>query len=241
MHSATDAHLPGVGRRRTYEFGNHDRHWSELRAPPGFGAPEYANVDSNAPGVGARAFKGKVARTNYKPMVGTHMRNGVPVENGGMLLTGSNGLPEGAFSDGTSKPILLCETKESGYASWYDGTLNWLVGNDPNQPPPGAGDQPPWIGASPALNRGFDPNVAGSVPYLKRTLTANSPQNDVAWGPSSDHRGGVISHVYADGHTLGVTENCDAYIYLGLVTRAGSEPIDEVLTPGGTTTTGSER
>jgi hypothetical protein len=40
-----------------------------------------------------------------------------------------------------------------------------------------------------------------------------------------------------------VTENCDAYLYLGLVTRDGSEPIDEVFYyPGSTTaTTGGAR
>ena len=45
--------------------------------------------------------------------------------------------------------------------------------------------------------------------------------------PSSDHGGGIVSHVYGDGHTLGVTDQCDAATYLGLTTRAGSEPIDD--------------
>jgi hypothetical protein len=199
-------------------------------APPGYGAPEYANVDSNAPGTGSQSFKGRVAPANYKPMVGTHMRNGVPVDNGGMAL-GPIGLTEGAISDGSSRTIFLCETKESGYASWYDGTLNWLVANDPSQSTaPGSStnpDSPPWTSGALALNRGFNPKVSGSVPYLKRTLTANSPINDVWWGPSSDHSGGIVSHVYGDGHTLGVTDQCDAQTYLELTTRAGSEPIDD--------------
>jgi hypothetical protein len=55
-------------------------------APAGYGAPEYANIDSSTPGAGAESFKGKVAVTNYKPMVGTHMKNGVPVENGGIAV-----------------------------------------------------------------------------------------------------------------------------------------------------------
>jgi type II secretory pathway pseudopilin PulG len=198
-------------------------------APPGYGAPEYANIDSNAPGTGSQSFKGRVAPTNYKPMVGTHMRNGVPVGNGGMAL-GPVGFTEGAIADGSSKTIFLCETKECGYASWYDGTLNWLVANDPNQPAaPGssnAPDSPPWTNGSLALNRGFNPNVSGSAPYLKRTLTANSPINDVWWGPSSDHSGRIVNHVFGDGHILGVTEECDPEVYLGLITRNGSELLD---------------
>lgn len=202
-------------------------------APRGWGAPEYANVDSSTPGRGARSRKGKVAPTNYKPIVGTHLRNGVPIENGGMIVTavhGMHGVTDGAFTDGTSRTLLLAETRESGYASWYDGTLNWLVANDPNQPPPGTADKPPWTGAVSALNRGYDPKVLGSVPYLKGTLTANAPLNDVWWGPSSEHRGGIVNHLYADGCVIGITDEIDSELYLGLVTRAGSEPIDDVLT-----------
>ena len=172
-------------------------------------------------------------------MVGTHMKNGVPVNNGAFDL-GAKGFTEGCISDGSSKTIFLCETKESGYASWYDGTLNWLVANDPNKVAPGSGanlDSVPWVNASRALNRGFDPKIPGSVPYLKKAITANSPLNDVWWGPSSDHSGGVVNHVFGDGHTFGITDDCDATVYLNLTTRDGSEPIDEVLTSTQTTAT----
>jgi uncharacterized protein DUF1559 len=196
-------------------------------APAGYGAPEYATVDSDQPGTGSQAFKGRVAPTNYKVMVGTHMSDGAPVENGGMLLSGPRGLTRGAFSDGTSKTILVCETKESSYAAWYDGTLNWLVGNDPNKPAPSSTDRPPWTVVEIAINRGFDPKKAGSVPYLKKTLTTNAPQNDVWWGPSSDHGGGIVCHVFADNHTVGITDQCDGATYLSLITRNGSEPIDD--------------
>jgi type II secretory pathway pseudopilin PulG len=196
-------------------------------APAGYGAIEYANVDSKWPGAGDRPFKGKVAPTNYKPMIGTHMRGGVPVENGGMLLTGSHGPTHADFKDGISKTIFVCETKESSYASWYDGTLNWLVGNDPNQPPPGTNDKAPWAGGAPAINRGFDPAKPGSVPYLKKSLTSNAPQNDVWWGPSSDHANGCVCHVFVDNHTICITDQCDPETYLSLITRADGEMIDD--------------
>jgi type II secretory pathway pseudopilin PulG len=196
-------------------------------APAGYGAPEYATVDSDRPGVGKQSFKGMVAPTNYKVMVGTHMTDGAPVENGGMLLSGPLGLTHAKFPDGTSKTILACETKEAGCASWYDGTLNWLVGNDPNQPAPSSTDRPPWTAAALAINRGFDPTKPGSIPYLKKTLTTNAPQNDVWWGPSSDHAGGIVCHVFVDNHTIGITDQCDGPTYLSLITRSGSEPIDD--------------
>jgi type II secretory pathway pseudopilin PulG len=190
--------------------------------PANQGAPEYATVDSAIPGAGAASFKGHVAPTCYKPVVGTHMEKGMPVENGGMILSGRSGLTHSAFSDGTSKTIMLCESKECSYASWYDGTLNWLVGNDPNAASPGTDSKPPWFNAVPALNKG-----GNSVPYLKKANSANLPQNDVWWGPSSDHAGGVVYHVFVDNSTLGITGACDPTTYLGLITRAGEEPIDD--------------
>jgi competence protein ComGC len=201
-------------------------------APAGYGAPEYARR------------RLAVAPTNYKPMVGTHMQNGAPVENGGTLLTRPKGLSHRAFADGTANPldqhglthgdfadggantILICETREASYASWYDGTLNWLVGQDPTRQAPGTNDKPPWTNAVIAVNRGFDPSKSGSVPYLKKSLSSNNPQNDVWWGPSSDHAGGIVCHVFADGHTIAITDECDPQIYLSLITRAGGELID---------------
>jgi type II secretory pathway pseudopilin PulG len=195
--------------------------------PADQGAPEYAGVDSGMPGNGENSFKGKVAPTCYKPFVGTHMVKGMPIENGGMTLAGKNGLALSDFTDGTSKTFLLSESKECGYASWYDGTLNWLVGNDPNQPAPGNDGKPPWTNAAPALNKGHDPKVAKSAPYLKKSESANQPQNDVWWGPSSDHAKGIVYHVFVDGHVVGITDACDPATYLKLITRAGAEPIDD--------------
>jgi len=215
--------------------------------PPTYGASEYAKVDSSTPGNGNPnpSFKGKVAPTNYKAMVGTHISkqgtpNHAPKENGGTVLTGRSGLTHGAFSDGTSKTILVAETKESSYSSWYDGTLCWLVGNDPNQQSPGTpsgagGDSPPWILPNISVNKGYNIALINSgstlpnVPYLKTGNSPNTITNDMWWGPSSDHGGGIVCHVFVDNHTIGITDQCDGATYLALVTRNGSEPIDDSL------------
>jgi prepilin-type N-terminal cleavage/methylation domain-containing protein len=213
-------------------------------APAGYGASEYANVNSNAPGAAGTAndYKGKVAPTNYKAMLGTHINTKVIKENGGFVLSAATGLTYGAFADGTSKTILVAETKESSYASWYDGTMCWLVGNDPNQVPPGTGNAPvnnvdtaPWATPHIAINVGYNPALVGvnasipNKPYLAKTTPVNTitVANDVWWGPSSDHGSGIVSHVFADIHTQGITDQCDGATYLGLVTRNGSEAIDD--------------
>jgi len=205
-------------------------------APAGYGASEYANVDSSTPGTGTQAYKGKVAPTNYKAMVGTHINAKSLKENGGFTYSGNQGLTEGAISDGSSKTIHVSETKESSYAAWYDGAVCWMVGNDPNAAAPGVGaspDSPPWTNPNIAINKGYNPALANqttvpNVVYLAKGKTPiGTMSNDWWWGPSSDHGGGIVSTVYADGHVLGVTDQCDGATYLGLVTRAGSEPIDD--------------
>jgi prepilin-type N-terminal cleavage/methylation domain-containing protein len=207
-----------------------------------YGASEYANVNSNQPGAAGSAndYKGKVAPTNYKAMIGTHINAKVIKENGGFVLSATTGLTYGAFADGTSKTILVAETKESGYASWYDGTLCWLVGNDPNAVAPGTGNAPvnnvdtaPWNTPNIAINKGYNPALVGnaSIPnkvYLpKGQVNTITMANDEWWGPSSDHGSGIVSHVFADIHTQGITDQCDGATYLGLVTRNGSEAVDD--------------
>jgi prepilin-type N-terminal cleavage/methylation domain-containing protein len=198
-------------------------------APAGYGASEYAAVDSSPTPSG---IAGHVAPTNYKAVVGTHMKDSgtplqTPVENGGMVISASVGLTVGAYADGTSKTMMVAETKESSYASWYDGTLNWVVTHDPNKPAPGTTDQPPWINAFASINKGKNPAIAGTVPYMLIAKTKNTPANDVWWGPSSDHSSGIVNHVFCDGHVIGITDAVDAATYLSLTTRAGSESIDE--------------
>ena len=155
------------------------------------GAPEYASVTS---------VSGKVAPTNYKPIVGTHLVDGVPIENGAMLLTAAKGSTISSFADGMWTTFLVAETKECGYASWYDGTLNWLVTNDPNAaiaPGTGSGTAAvaPWTNATVSINVGPTPANPARF-YLPSNLTSNAPINSVNWGPSSDHyMNGVVMHV----------------------------------------------
>jgi len=204
------------------------------------GAPEYAAI-SEISSVGIPAgFINVPCPTNYKAVVGTHIQTTgtypkAPLENGGMLLSASQGSTIASISDGTSNTFMLCETKEWGYCSWYDGTLNWVVTNNPNSPTPGFNNLPPWVNASAAVNQGYNPALvqtaaAGmNVPYLKSSTGINVTQGNENWGPSSDHSNGAVMHVFADAHVEAITDQIDAATYLDLTTRAGSESINSNL------------
>jgi type II secretory pathway pseudopilin PulG len=204
------------------------------------GAKEYAVITETTTGAPA-GFLDIPAPTNYKAIVGTHINTtsggttNVPLENGAMLLSATQGSTASAVSDGLSNTVMLCETKEWGYCSWYDGTLNWVVGNNPNQPSPGTNNLPPWIGASISINQGYNPALLGTAlatqnqPYLPTSMMNTKAAGPMDWGPSSDHSNGAVMHVYGDDHVGAITDQCDAPTYLGLITRAGSESINTTL------------
>ncbi len=201
---------------------------------PPTGAPEYANVDTSLPGTGAQSYRGKVTPTNYKVIVGTHIArqdgNLAPVENGAFQLTAPRGTLLSEITDGTANTLLIAETKECGYASWYDGTLNWLVTNNPNAalPPGNAGapDNPPWTKAEVGLDAGYVATDPNSRPWLTIGMISNSIRGNVNWGPSSDHPHGIVMHVFCDDHVTGITDKVDPATYLDLTTRAGGEVVN---------------
>jgi prepilin-type processing-associated H-X9-DG protein len=49
----------------------------------------------------------------------------------------------------------------------------------------------------------------------------------MTWGPSSDHAGKIIGHLFADGHVEMINADMDAGIYSSLNTRGSSDTIGE--------------
>jgi hypothetical protein len=208
------------------------------------GAPEYASALS---GQGVN-----IAPTNYKAMIGTQVLAQHPVEDGGMIMTATRGTSLSTIStgDGTSKTFLCAETAETGYSSWYDGTLCWVVAADPQTSSStpqgtsqngnwGAGSGPPWIAAPTiSLQSGYNSNL-GSTPgsggtsanhqYLPSSNCSNSPTKGLNWGPSSSHAGNIVMHLFADAHAQGISDGCDPATYLNLTTRNGNEAINDTL------------
>jgi len=47
------------------------------------------------------------------------------------------------------------------------------------------------------------------------------------WGPSSDHPGRVVGHLFADGHVEFINSDITASVYNALNTRGSSDQIGE--------------
>jgi hypothetical protein len=215
-----------------------------------------------------------VVTTNYKAMSATHFAcmnpNAPGFTSTPPLAEKPNGIivpPESdshkgtgirSILDGTSKTILLAESKEQKVSSWYDGNASWQVAvpadtlsltNATNQTAgTGAPAQPIRLIVTPAGSGittnfwGFA-NVSTALTALnygpktdpsKNYLADNNPPilapgggngyAPWAWGPSSDHSGGVVLHAWADNHVSSIPEDTDPVLYIQLVTRAGREP-----------------
>ena len=174
--------------------------------------------------------------------------------NGGIPFPGSVGTGTSAkitrlglgfaqISDGTSKTVLITESREENYNSWYSGFSTYGVGAWPNgtDPPKGTptGTTPAtWTFAGTSgdisLNKGDrkEDNTAQAKWYTKSgsgTAGQSNPHQGGAtaptgrkWGPSSLHPG-VVQHGWGDGRGGALSDTIDPDVYLHLITRNGRE------------------
>ncbi|HEY4233626.1 MAG TPA: DUF1559 domain-containing protein [Lacipirellulaceae bacterium] len=170
--------------------------------------------------------------------------------NGGIPfpgMTGSNatnfqitrsGFPFASFSDGTSKTILVTETREETFSSWYSGFASYGVGAWPQNgamgepkgsPMPTTPSTAPIVwtlqgvaNGDSSLNKG-DRNALNTTKFYQ-TNTANPHKTTTArkWGPSSLHPG-VVQAGFADGRGKGVVDTVDPDVFLHSITRNGRE------------------
>ncbi|HZZ28350.1 MAG TPA: DUF1559 domain-containing protein [Pirellulales bacterium] len=156
--------------------------------------------------------------------------------------------------DGTSKIPMVGETRERRLAAWYSGSTNWLLASrqgDSNGTAipttvitatvttlnglPTAGHlivgnnasatTAPTNGAGTALNWGPTTTFPNASYLPANDCNADPNINFVRlWGPSSNHAGGVVNHVFADGHVDPINDSIDPNMYLWVVTRNGGEP-----------------
>jgi prepilin-type N-terminal cleavage/methylation domain-containing protein len=180
-----------------------------------------------------------VALSNYTALAATHiqcMLASPPTANAeapnGVIVPGT-GKNFRDLVDGTSKTIVVAETKEQAVASWFDGSGSWVVGLNFNSTVPGPVTNTTNIptkdtagywsanGAVSALNVG--PRPTNTVFYSAQT-SYGALNHTRFWGPSSDHSGGVIIHLIGDGSARSLTEDIDPTTYIQLISRAGREP-----------------
>jgi hypothetical protein len=147
--------------------------------------------------------------------------------------------------DGISKTIIATESREREYCAWISGGSMWVVAASPNSLAENASS----VGLSDdgfiavikgmispgeavdkgglALNFGDDKPATPEKHYLKSgEWGRNNATMLRKWGPSSEHSGSVITHVFADAHARGITADVDPAVYLRAVTRSDGDPVD---------------
>ncbi len=191
---------------------------------------------------------GQTALTNYKANAGTHLvASGTLINNGAFSYptrTGTaanvsrpDGITLGALADGTSKTVLAVETRERGYAGWIDGSSSWvtasnLAGSGASGPQYANGRWTsngttavvPAVVGTPGVCLNFPATSAASGKFLP-TASWALYGDGMGHGSSSDHSGGIILHVFGDGHVGQITPDVDANLYMSAFSRASSEPV----------------
>jgi prepilin-type N-terminal cleavage/methylation domain-containing protein len=157
--------------------------------------------------------------SNYRANAGVWL-SGSAVDNGGLSFTQQVGF--GGFSDGTSKTIVVPESRE--------GIRPGLVGPTANRWAYGELWVPASIASGSAVN-GIYPVTAtmsllgsGSTTGTLGTLTPTLALN---FGPSSDHSGNQAGHLFADGHIEFINYDIDKSTYNALSTRNAGDRVGD--------------
>ena len=207
---------------------------------PSFAGPDEATY------TGYTLPTGKAALGNYVAMVGSHGSRSTIAANGMIVPRSENngsrkGLRMGDCGDGTSKTILFTESREKKLAAWYSGSSAWVVALRPEDPnlvvdSTGARTEDGFAGPMPgrgahALNYGPDKDEPDVRWYLmkgsSRARFFANGELGREWGPSSQHAGGVVVHVFTDGHCKAIPDDIEAATYHHMATRRGNEAIDD--------------
>ncbi len=187
-------------------------------------APEYVSW------LGVDASTGRpngVAITNYAATAATEIDliAHSPTKANGVIV------PEGRVTfadikDGQSFTVILAETREPAYASWYDAGTTWLVATPPQLARTSAEAAAlKSNGSAPMLNYGPAKEFPDRM-YLPKDQWANSQGR--AWGASSNHPG-VVIHGFADGSVKSLSDDIDPQVYRALVSRDGNETIPRAM------------
>jgi prepilin-type N-terminal cleavage/methylation domain-containing protein len=192
------------------------------------------------------SIPGGAASTNYSAMVGTNLAammgdvwaNGVIIHPKGSAS--GKGLKVRDISDGTSKTIIMTESREPTYCAWIDGQATWVIALKEVVTGQVSGSSLTGMGGGLVLNAAgylevtpkdqhalnYGPLGAAATPVF---LTGgNNAPGTLArnWGPSSQH-GEVVLHGFADNHVISISEKIDASVYLRLCTRNMNDPSEE--------------
>jgi len=155
--------------------------------------------------------------------------NGLVIPANSGSTAGTKGLQFRSCVDGLSKTILLAETREPVFSAWIDGSVNWVVPDEPaNGSPAHMAPTTGWwtIGAEGVGSLNYGPKTtaaqaSGAGCYYPHYAGATS----WSWGPSSFHSGGVVIQAWGDGSVKNLTDDIYPSLYLQYVSRNGNEPV----------------
>ena len=206
------------------------------------GASSLAALESGAPNNtlnGAACNSGSFCGNGAMPFPGSSAVNNGIVNNQSKTL--------GSMKDGTSKTVVLTESRDQNYNAWYSGASQYVVGVWPSRTAPATyprqattadlndGAVGPinswttgfWQGRVSALNQGS--NRSTTEEEMEYYCRGNYPHDgtgvDRRWGPSALHPG-VILHGFGDGHAKSVPEDTNPDVYVHSITINGREPAD---------------
>ncbi|HEY6564067.1 MAG TPA: DUF1559 domain-containing protein, partial [Pirellulaceae bacterium] len=184
------------------------------------------------------------ALANYAAVAGTHRANiagrgNGGVENGAIVSGGVNtgrGNGSGDLRDGTSKTMLCIETKDEDYGSWYDGQAAFVVVTAYNTSTIptvetftiGSGGVPGNLPTNMVSALNYTPRTTSEPFYwpgfgAAQGTSGTRPRSTRAWGPSSEHSGGIVVAGAADGHVMSLPDSTDLGVIFSLASKAGGE------------------
>ncbi|NCA12498.1 DUF1559 domain-containing protein, partial [bacterium] len=181
---------------------------------------------------GLSNYRGNAGLTSGSWSQGTAFTATAPSTNstsgGGLAANARLGFRD--FADGTSKTIQISESRinpstATGWpCRWIDGELFHL--STFSSGTQGAGNV--WSGSNTLLLLMSGSNTTSNPPVANTIMIGTgTAATGVTWGPSSDHAGKIVGHLFADGHVEFIGADVAAATYHALNTRAGNEPIAE--------------
>ena len=136
--------------------------------------------------------------------------------------------------DGTSKTILIAESKEGGNTkpvtsgsattrtyncAWALGFQTWVAASGVATTAIGTDSANPYGSSQHGLN--VSPYVASATPGIVAGTTSTPVA--MAWGPSSDHAGNLVMHAMGDGSVRSIGADVAGGVYMALSTVSGGE------------------
>ena len=187
-----------------------------------------------------------VVATDLEDPTAAHKQSYKTFENGTFVsacgdgdCTVKRGLRIQNISDGTSKTIIISESRERRYASWFSGASTWVVaatgGANPRESQGVAGVPMDdrfidLTSGQLALNwgdvRSYTSAAGSGEVYLTPAANRWAGTKDRVFGSSSEHAGNLVTHVFADAHATFINADIDPAVYLRMITRADGDPVD---------------